>query len=985
MAAPFVKVGAEIWRDDETDGIPGSGVHDVDKPDMRRWMATVESPISLAIGPAGPGLQPKASVVAATTTNITLSGAQTIDGVGVVAGNRVLVKDQTDPAENGLYAAASGSWIRASDMNVWEEVPRALVPVAAGGTANGSSSWVSTSAQVGTIGATPIAFSRLTVAAEVVAPDVHAGARSVQLLPNDGGSSAKAWNKGALQTVIDYGHANGLQTIEMSAGKFTSDPGIYLDPPGNLRSTPATPTIFGFSMHLKGAGGLYNHNDHGTQLLFADNSQPAVISGTGQGMKLSGFSVIGPTGATSRAALPANGIGIALAGGGPSPGGSSRNLLEDVGVRNFRTAYKTGYNADGLCDSNTFMKCVAFDCHTGAHISRTQNYINEMIACDFGGNKIHVLSDVAKAVNIRGGNFSTANTWHRAFAISGVSGLSTFTDSVQIGDAPFTNASFTATITAPDQPFADGAYDAFVINTLEFGPIALRLLGYNPGTGVATFTFYAWWLLGSGFDVNFGGTFGTRLAAALSGATLLYACESIITFRGLCFNVDGPHIENPNCVTTLFHMTSGFGGDDANRFNRLTFNYDLDHGSLHGGAPDLEAVFMCQAAFPFIHLQGYNDLGGNPDQAVVEFSNIGTAETANRILIDAIGRNRHRLIVRGCDFKPNLRTLSFTGGDPSVIDKEVAQRGFGEWDETPFFAAADTLQYYSRRKLGGVPFEGYYPAEHAVPTIRASMLASIDVAVLPGLGTYPPMVGRRPYRVNTYDAFDAVGGVNASRFVELDHFAFAYGQNLTINWSYVAGTNVLRLDSTTRMFAGLRIILDNGSGDVGYVVTGVYPALGYVTVMRHGVGSGLANLAGTAGTTYSGGTIKQEPFSFSRVGFLPASKNVTNTNSGAQTAGPGDLTGAHLVNLLLTAIGANNFTTRTAAQMFAEIPGAGRGMKYEVAIRNTNASTLTLVGGTGVTITGTATIAQNVKRRYEVEIVSPTAFTFTMRDAVTTL
>ena len=63
------------------------------------------------------GLTPKAPVKAATTANITLSGAQTIDGVSIVAGNRVLVKDQTAPEQNGIYVAASGAWSRAADMD----------------------------------------------------------------------------------------------------------------------------------------------------------------------------------------------------------------------------------------------------------------------------------------------------------------------------------------------------------------------------------------------------------------------------------------------------------------------------------------------------------------------------------------------------------------------------------------------------------------------------------------------------------------------------------------------------------------------------------------------------------------------------------------------------------------------------------------------------------------------------------------------------
>jgi len=45
----------------------------------------------------------KAPVRVGTTANITLSAAQTIDGVAVVADDRVLVKDQTDGTENGIY------------------------------------------------------------------------------------------------------------------------------------------------------------------------------------------------------------------------------------------------------------------------------------------------------------------------------------------------------------------------------------------------------------------------------------------------------------------------------------------------------------------------------------------------------------------------------------------------------------------------------------------------------------------------------------------------------------------------------------------------------------------------------------------------------------------------------------------------------------------------------------------------------------------
>jgi phage-related tail fiber protein len=58
----------------------------------------------------------------ATTANITLSGTQTIDGVAVVAGDRVLVKSQTAPAENGIYVVSNTSWSRSLDTDTWDSL-----------------------------------------------------------------------------------------------------------------------------------------------------------------------------------------------------------------------------------------------------------------------------------------------------------------------------------------------------------------------------------------------------------------------------------------------------------------------------------------------------------------------------------------------------------------------------------------------------------------------------------------------------------------------------------------------------------------------------------------------------------------------------------------------------------------------------------------------------------------------------------------------
>lgn len=112
------------------------------------------------------GLNPKGAVRVATTANITLSGTQTIDGVAVVAGDRVLVKDQTTPSQNGIYVVAAGAWSRAVDMNTWAEVPSAYL-FAQEGTTWADVPFVCTSNAGGTLDTTAITFMQFNGAGSI--------------------------------------------------------------------------------------------------------------------------------------------------------------------------------------------------------------------------------------------------------------------------------------------------------------------------------------------------------------------------------------------------------------------------------------------------------------------------------------------------------------------------------------------------------------------------------------------------------------------------------------------------------------------------------------------------------------------------------------------------------------------------------------------------------------------------------------------------
>lgn len=108
------------------------------------------------------GLDPKQSCRLATTANDTRSGLAARDGITPVGGDRVLVKNQTAPAENGIFIAAAGAWARSTDMDNWLEVPGALVAVELG-TLNADTVWLGTADQGGTLNTTAITFSQFAV------------------------------------------------------------------------------------------------------------------------------------------------------------------------------------------------------------------------------------------------------------------------------------------------------------------------------------------------------------------------------------------------------------------------------------------------------------------------------------------------------------------------------------------------------------------------------------------------------------------------------------------------------------------------------------------------------------------------------------------------------------------------------------------------------------------------------------------------------
>jgi len=117
----------------------------------------------LALQSYAAGISWKQPVACATLANITLSGLQTIDGYTTLSGDRVIVKNQSNNTQNGIYIASSGAWSRSSDADAWSELVSAIAFVEYGSQAG--SAWFCTVTPGGTIGTTPITWAQFTTSA----------------------------------------------------------------------------------------------------------------------------------------------------------------------------------------------------------------------------------------------------------------------------------------------------------------------------------------------------------------------------------------------------------------------------------------------------------------------------------------------------------------------------------------------------------------------------------------------------------------------------------------------------------------------------------------------------------------------------------------------------------------------------------------------------------------------------------------------------
>jgi hypothetical protein len=165
------------------------------------------------------------NVRAATTANIGLSGNQTIDGVAVTIGNRVLVKNQTTASQNGIYIVGVPAWTRAADANSSMKIESGISVYVEEGTVNAKSEWTLTNTGTIIIGSTGLTFERTGGMASSTLPGLISAGDQAKLTGIAAGAEV---NQNTFTTVRVAGQADVVADAKTDVLTVAAGSGIAL-------------------------------------------------------------------------------------------------------------------------------------------------------------------------------------------------------------------------------------------------------------------------------------------------------------------------------------------------------------------------------------------------------------------------------------------------------------------------------------------------------------------------------------------------------------------------------------------------------------------------------------------------------------------------------------------------------------------------------------------------------------------------------------
>lgn len=295
------------------------------------------------------GLSWKEATLAGSTGPLTLSGTQLVDGVSLGIGARVLVKDQGNPAENGIYIVSASAWSRSTDADTGTELDGLAVFVRQG-TSHANTAWIQT-AIITTFPGDPVTFSQFAAAGGATAGNGISITGSTISVKNGNGLT---FNGGASLTLnvsaaFSLGTVLDLSSTGVSAGTYKS---VAVDAKGRVTAGTNPTTLSGFGI----TDAVLKTGDTMTgQLLNADDS-----NATGSNFRVNTVSKSASLYAfdVSRSSNTVGGIrldgsmtntGITVTGNATISGTLSRagNTVLDAGNYNSYSPTLTGGNASG--------------------------------------------------------------------------------------------------------------------------------------------------------------------------------------------------------------------------------------------------------------------------------------------------------------------------------------------------------------------------------------------------------------------------------------------------------------------------------------------------------------------------------------------------------------------------------------------------------------------------------------------------------------
>ncbi|WP_239007556.1 phage tail protein [Pseudomonas granadensis] len=278
-------------------------------------------------------LDGKQSVRAAATGNVVLNGAQQIDGVAVIAGDRVLLPSQTLAKDNGLWIVANGDWQRATDANSSAKVTPGLTVMVEEGTANGDSLWHLTTNAPITLGTTALTFKMLAGRTGIAAGTYKS------LTVDEYGRATAGANP---ETLAGFGIKDSYTKAEVEAliakasalpvGSIVAFP-VDTPPPGFLEldnSVKSSATYPDLSVYL---GGKFNKGDEGVGNFRLPEARGEFLRGWDHGRGVDAGRTLGSY-QTDQNKAHAHTTSFELVTDTFAAGTVSRNFVQEYGAQN---------------------------------------------------------------------------------------------------------------------------------------------------------------------------------------------------------------------------------------------------------------------------------------------------------------------------------------------------------------------------------------------------------------------------------------------------------------------------------------------------------------------------------------------------------------------------------------------------------------------------------------------------------------------------